>query len=300
MTSRYSTGVRFIRTFGTLEVVSFVGEGIGGVLYLVGVATQRLVLEALGVACLILAVLVLRAHLGQPTRGWRAVTKVASAWVSRGTLVIALFTGASAASIGAALLGGMESLGSLATTAAVVLAFPVVIYAGMMLRSMTAIRLWNGPFLPLSFSAHSAASGLAIAFAIAAVTGQGLAGWICPAAIVALLAAAVFSFAHLKSAPDSAGAKASLERIQSGDMARQFSVGAVVLGLVVPLAALGIVALTGAMPAVLGVVAAVARAYGDFAYRHAIVTGGAYDPIWPSDARYFARANTTAPSAGRV
>ena len=298
---KFSTGVRFIRTFGTLEVLSFVGEGIGGVLYLVGAATHQLVSQTLGVALVVAAVLVLRSHLGQPARSWRAVTKLATAWVSRGTLVIALFTATAVVSVGAAFVEVLTPLRSVATLAAVVLAFPVVIYAGMMLRSMRAIRLWNGPYLPFSFAAHSAASGLCIGFAVAALTGRGQASWISPAAIVALLAAAAFSFAHFVSAPDSVGAKASKARIRSGDLRWQFSGGAVIIGIVVPLAALYAFALTGAAPALLGVVAAVARAYGDFAYRRSIVVAGAYDPIFPSHAEYFARgSNRSTPSTGHA
>ncbi len=298
---KFSTGVRFIRTFGTLEVLSFVGEGIGGVLYLVGAATHQLVSQALGLALVVAAVLVLRSHLGQPGRSWRAVTKIATAWVSRGTLVIALFTVAAVVSVGAAFVEPLTPLRSIATLAAVVLAFPVVIYSGMMLRSMRAIRLWNGPFLPLSFAAHSAASGLCIGFAAAALTGRGQASWIAPAAIAALLAAAAFSFAHLKSAPDSVGAKASTARIRSGNLRRQFMGGAVIIGIVVPLAALCVFALTGAAPMLLGVVAAGARAYGDFAYRHSIVVAGAYDPIFPSHTEYFARGrNRSTPSTGHA
>ena len=111
MSQKFNTGIRFNHNFGTLEVWSFIGEGVGAVLYIAGVLTDRVLPEALGVALLVLAIGVLRAHLGQPTRGWRALTKVANAWVSRGTLVIATFTGLAAASVAARYLSFLQPFG---------------------------------------------------------------------------------------------------------------------------------------------------------------------------------------------
>lgn len=296
--TKYSTGVRFIQTFGKLEVWSFIGEGVGAVLYLVGAATGRLVLEILGVAFLMLAVLVLRAHLGQPTRGWRALTKVGNAWVSRGTLAIAIFTAAAAGSLACAYLDFLRPLEPLASAVAVVFAFPVIFYAAMMLRSMRAIHLWRGPFLPLGFPAHSAATGLTLAFAIAAVSGEGFVSWLLPSALAALVVAALLTFLHIKTVEPSPGTQASLERLRSGSMRQCYRVGAWLMGIGVPLAALLVVAATGAAPAILGIVAAAARFYGDYCYRLAIVTSGAYEPVWPSHIEFFARSPTPAKSAG--
>lgn len=291
MTSKYNTGIRFNHTFGVLEVWSFIGEGVGAVLYLVGFLTQRLPLEGLGFAFLILAVLVLRAHLGQPMRGWRAVTKVATAWVSRGTVFIALFTAFSGASLLAAYVDGPANVRSALTWIAVVLAFPVILYAGMMLRSMRAIRLWRGPLLPVSFAAHSAATGLTIAYAIAAASGAGHAAWLRPAAIIAIILAALLLAAHLLAVERSAGTQASRERLLAGDLGSRFRLGAIGFGLIVPLVALAAVPIAGVAPAALAIVAAIARFYGDYAYRFSIVTAGAYEPIFPSHVEYYARGS---------
>lgn len=289
MTAKYSTGVRFNHTFGPLEVWSFFGEGVGGVLYLAGVAAGSPLLEWLGLGFVVAAVLVLLSHLGKPGRSWRTITRLGSAWVSRGTLAIGLFTAFAALSLVASLLGFLQPYQTLATWIAVVIAFPMIIYAGMMLRSIRAIRLWRSALLPASFVAHSAATGLTLAFGVAAVTGQGLAPWLCPAAIAALVAAAVLSALHLSNVESSAGTQASLRRLQSGDLRQRFVVGAGVVGIAVPLAALAIVALTGAAVVALAVVAAVSRFYGDYMYRLSVVTAGAYEPIFPAQAEYFAR-----------
>lgn len=297
MTDKYNTGVRFNHTFGVLEVWSFIGEGVGAVIYLIGFLTQRLLLEGLGLAFLILAVLVLRAHLGRPMRGWRAVTKFANAWVSRGAVFIALLIAFAGASLLAAFVDALAPVRPVVTWIAVVLAFPVIFYGGLMLRSMRAIRLWRGLLLPVSFAAHSAATGLTIAYGIAAVSGAGLAVWLRPAAMLAIVLAALLLGAHLVTVEASVGTRASRQRLLAGDLRGRFLLAAIVVGLIVPFAALAVVPIVSAAPAAPAIVAVIARFYGDYAYRSAIVTAGAYEPIFPSHAEYFSRGSFK-PTAG--
>lgn len=285
----YSTGVRFNHQLGILETLSFVGEGVGAALYITATLTGQPAIAVLGIVFVVGAVAALGAHLGKPGRGWRAVRRLATSWVSRGVLMMSGFLGFATLSLAAAYIDVLGPLQKPLTVMALIFAAVVIVYAGMLLRSMRAIRLWRGPFVPLSFSAHSLATALIIAWAMAPWLAAHLARleWLLPVGAGCLVLCSVLSAMHLLRVERSAGVKASIDRLFAGDLRNDFIWGAGVLGIVVPLA--GLIAFwsvtaslgheaTGA----LFVLVAICRLYGDFAYRNAVVLAGAYEPIFPS------------------
>lgn len=289
MSEKYSTGVRFNHQLGILETLSFVGEGIGAALYIVSIAIGQLPIAVLGILFVVGAVLALRAHLGKPERGWRALTRLATSWVSRGVLTMSCFLGFASLSVAAAYLQFLAPYQKTLTMVALVFAVAIIVYAGMLLRSMRALRLWRGPFVPLAFSAHSAASGLTLGAALAPWLGADPAGieWMLPAGAGCLVLGIALSVVHLALAERSAGVLASLERLLAGDLRQQFVWGAGALGIVVPLAGLTLARYLMAgfdpqLTTMLLAVVAVCRLYGDFAYRNAVVLAGAYEPLFPS------------------
>lgn len=282
MSQRYSTDVRFSKQFGVLETISFWGEGVGMGLYIAATAAGQSVLAVLGVVFVCAAVIALLAHLGKPQRSWRAVRKFGNAWVSRGTLTIGLFLAFAAVAFVAGHISFLEPFGHLLTVAALVCSLLVIIYAGMLLRSMRAIRLWRSIFLPLSFAAHSLATGLISVWALAAFGASHIA-WLTYGALLTLLLCAALSAAFILRAEESVGVRASLDRLFSGDLRVPFLWGAGICGFAIPVAVLAVSEFTIAGYArFLAVFAALCRLYGDFAYRNAIVRAGAYEPIVPS------------------
>jgi formate-dependent nitrite reductase membrane component NrfD len=289
MNQKYKTGVRFNHQFGILETISFVGEGVGAALYIVAVFEHQWPIAALGVAFVIAAGLALRAHLGKPTPGWRAFTRLSTSWVSRGTLVITGFLGLATLSIAAQLIGIHGPVLSMLVAVALVFAVLVILYAGMLLRSMRAIRFWRGPLLPASFSAHSWATALTISLALMPWLTDTLhrEQWLLPAAAGCLLLCLVTSVAHLLRLEASAGTRASTSRLFHGDLRRRFIWGAVVFGAAVPLVGLTGCALLIPLDdahgkAVVFTIIALLRLFGDFEYRQSIVVAGAFEPIVPT------------------
>lgn len=282
MNDKYSTGVRFNHQMGILETVSFVGEGVGAGLFIAAFLTGQFVLALLGVVSVIGAVVALLLHLGRPARSWRAMTRLASSPVSRGTAVISAFLGFAVSSLAAGYVGVPAPLQTVLTIGAVVFSVLVMIYAGMLLRSMRAIRLWRGPFVPLAFAAHSLATASTIVAFLSAGSAYG--ATFQALALVFLLLGGALSAAHLLRAERSVGVRASLERLLAGDLRSRFIWGAWVFGIVAPVAALAIsplLASANAATLLLGA-AALCRLYGDFAYRNCIVIAGAYEPIMPT------------------
>lgn len=289
MSQKYQTGVRFNHHLGVLETLSFLGEGVGAALYAIAVVTDQWLLAVLGILLVVGAVVSLLNHLGRPLRSWRAITRVGSSWVSRGTLFIGIFVALATLSVAVRLVD-LAALRGVLEVAALMVAVPVMIYAGMLLRSMRAIRLWRGPFVPLAFVTHSSATALTLAWALTPLLG-GSAAWLQPAAVVALILSAALSVMHLLRVERSEGVRASLERLFAGDQRMSLVGGGGVFGIAVPLLALAALA-PGATPVMLA--AALCRLYGDFAYRNAIVLAGAYEPVMP--AWPVRSANPTAPA----
>ncbi|MDE3116032.1 MAG: dimethyl sulfoxide reductase anchor subunit [Pseudomonadota bacterium] len=282
MTQKYATGVRFADHFGVLETLSFWGEGVGAGLYIAAVLAGAPVLEALGIAFVGIAVLALLAHLGNPQRSWRAVRKLGNAWVSRGTLMIGLFFGFAAAGFVCGYVAPVASFSPLLKLAAFACALPVLIYAGMLLRSMRAIRLWGGPFLPFAFGLQALASGFTAVWAYAAWFAPAPPSWLQPAALGAVVLCTAFSALHVTTTGKSAGIRASLARLLSGDLRGLFVLGGGLFGVAVPLLVLAAAQANLEDSAALATVAALCRLYGDFAYRNAIVRAGAYEPVVPT------------------
>jgi len=277
MSLKYQTGVRFNHHLGPQETLSFMGEGVGAALFAIALFTGQSLLAGPGILFVIGAVVALLGHLGNPQRAWRAVTRVGTSWVSRGTLFIGVFVGLAILSLAAGYLG-MTTLQQPLALAALVVAVPVMAYAGM-----RAIRLWRGPFVPLAFVAHSLASALTLAWALMPLlAGADAAPWLQPAAMVSLVVSALLSVLHLLRAERSAGVRASFERMFSGDLRTTFLVGGCVCGIVVPLLVMAVLpALAGGAVTMLMLVVALCRLYGDFAYRNAVVLAGAYEPVMP-------------------
>ncbi len=282
MTQKYATGVRFADHFGVLETLSFWGEGVGAGLYIAAVLTGTWVLEALGIAFVGIAVLALLTHLGNPQRSWRAVRKLGNAWVSRGTLLISLFLGFAAAGFIAGFIVPVAGFAPLLKLAAFVCAVPVLIYAGMLLRSMRSIRLWGGPFLPFAFGTQALASGFTVVWAYAAWFAPVPPAWLQWAALAAVVLCAAFATLHVTTAAKSPGVRASLERLRSGDLRGLFVLGGGLFGVAVPLLVLAAAQANLEDGAALAAVAALCRLYGDFSYRNAIVRAGAYEPVVPT------------------
>jgi len=287
MSQKYSTGIRFNHHLGALESVSFMGEGIGAALFVTAFATGQWSLAIVGVLFVVGAVVALLNHLGRPLRSWRAVTRLVTSWVSRGTMSISLFVAVATLSVAAAYVELLAPFQRASAIVALVISVPVMFYAGMLLRSMRAIRLWRGPFVPLAFVAHSLATALTIAWAWMPLVGSEVAPtWLEQAGAGALILCALLSVVHILRAERSAGVRASLERLLAGDLRMSFVVGAGVVGIVIPLAALSgfqslAPAVGGAGAAVLALAVALCRLYGDFAYRNSIVLAGAYEPVMP-------------------
>lgn len=284
-------GVRFVEHMSFLEALSFVGEGVGAALYILGASFDSLIAMVLGIAFVGAAVIALVAHLGRPHLAWRAVTRIRASWVSRGTLFIGLFTAFSISAVAAGFVPILGALQGSLTVLALICAVLVIIYAGMMLRSMKAVTLWHTLHLPATFSCHSVATALVIFVALAETVGAGQSGGylLIQAAVAFLLLSFLMSLIYFLQIKRSIAVQASLDRLLNGALRSQLLGGALFVGILVPLCAILLLWFfgddlgRGAMAML--ILAAGSRLYGDYAYRYSIVKAGAYEPVAPPSKR---------------
>jgi len=277
----FTTGIRYIGHMGALEALSFFGEAAGGALFVLAIVAGLLSPAVLGIVLVGMAVVVLLAHLGRPTRAWRAISKPGTSWVSRGTLAISGFMAASVLSV------LPTPLRSVTTVAALILAPLIILYGGMLLRSYRAIRFWRGPFLPLAFAAQGFATASTVMLALVAWFAEGHAawGWLPGLALTCLVLSAGFAAMHWMGTERSRGVQASKDRLLRGDLRGLFLWGAGVIGLIVPavgiLLVMAIADTNSTTIALVSAIVVVCRLWGDYAYRNSIIKAGAYEPMVP-------------------
>jgi len=283
MTEEFTVGVRFHREWDHLVALSFSLEGIGAGLVLCAVLAGSQIALLVGLALLAGGVAALLAHLGNPRRFWRVVSNPATAWISRGSLLIGTLLVLGGLSLVAGQLESPPSWVWLARLAVALISAVLVGYAGLLLASMAGIPFWNSALAPLLFTIHSLASGAALLLALVAITEESPhVPRVLEVAVQALLGLAlVGSLVYPKLTGSTRAARDSARSLLRGEQRRLFLGGALGLGLLVPLALVvaqhwlaagsGVVALL--------LVAALLRLAGDLCFRHALISAGSFDSL---------------------
>jgi formate-dependent nitrite reductase membrane component NrfD len=283
MSEEFTVGVRFHREWEHLVALSFSLEGIGAGLILCAVLAGSQAAVLVGLLLVTGGVAALFAHLGNRRRFWRVVSNPATAWISRGSLLIGMLLVFGLLSLAAGLLDDPPAWAALATLAMGSVAAVLVGYAGLLLASMAGIPFWSSALAPALFALHSLTSGAALLLALAALTGEtrNTPGVLEAAVLVLLVLTLAGSMVYPSLTGATRAARDSAHSLLRGEYRLPFLGGAVGLGLLVPI--LLVVAhqwlLPGAGAAALLVVAALLRLGGDLCFRYALIGVGSYDPL---------------------
>ncbi len=279
----FTVGVRFHREWEHLVALSFSLEGIGAGLVLCAVFAGSQIALLVGLALVAGGVAALFAHLGNRRRFWRVVSNPATAWISRGSLLIALLFALGVLLLIAGRLDSPPAWGWLAALALGLAATVLVGYAGLLLASMAGIPFWSSALAPLLFALHSIASGAMLLLALAAVTGghpeePGLLEVAVQGLLGLTLAA---SLAYPMLAGTTRAAWDSARSLFTGEYGRVFLGGALGLGLLIPLVLVAAhqVLSPGSGAAAVLLVAVLLRLAGDMCFRYALISVGSYDPL---------------------
>jgi formate-dependent nitrite reductase membrane component NrfD len=216
------------------------------------------------------------AFLGRPERFWRVVARPHASWISRGIWSIALFL----ASGGAYVLLAAPSAGrTLLLTISLAGALGVLLYEGFVYAASVAIPFWRTPLLPLLYIAYGLRGGAALLL-VAGALGQGAFDLEAMEAIKlwVVVSTGVLVALLLVSARSRGGAALqSMRRLVFGPIAPAFYGGAVLLGIVIPIA-LGAAHAFGAGGLAVLAVIGVASLCGDFYVKYCVVKAGVYVP----------------------
>jgi len=243
-----------------------------------------------GVPLVIVGILFLLWDLGQPTRFAKALLKPGTSWISRGSWILTFFIASGVILYGLwvwpfTTLQAMPQAVILLEVLVAVFALGTIAYTGLLLGASKPIPFWSMPTLPLLFSVSAIATGtkatslLVVVGALSGGTGlpnltETLAHYI--AWFLALEIAVVVL--HLWGTHQTVTAKYSTMLVLRGNLATQFWVGYVIMGLVIPLLAETVV--PGAGTEVLWVVtASVLGLIGGFILRLTIVSAGIKTPM---------------------
>ena len=198
---------------------------------------------AVSFAMLIAGLLCLLADLGKPQAFYLLFLYPTSSFMSIGSFALALLSLCMAISTACVVLelgSGWKRASYVAKLAGIVLSVVVMLYTGMLLKTVISISVWQSWWLPVLFlfSALSCGCGLIAIAAAFSSEGRGSASAMnrfaaLDAVFIVLEACAAFAYACSLAFANAQ----SLEGLLCGDRAWVFWIGFVACGIVIPLAA---------------------------------------------------------------
>lgn len=244
MAHEFNTELTAQEEWSWLLALDLFFAGLGGGLFLLfQIYDLPPIIALLSLGFVILGALVLMAELGRPLRAWRALCKPFSSWISRGVIFVTLFVvfGALYSAPAFDALSWLAPGGGTARKAigvvAGISALFVTLYPGFVLSASPSIPFWNSPLLPLLFSSHSlmVASGLIFLISPLALQGADLQALrsLGQILIVANFVLVAIYLATLKGS--GLAAKEAVRRLNHGPLGWTFNVGAILIGMIVPL-----------------------------------------------------------------
>jgi formate-dependent nitrite reductase membrane component NrfD len=216
------------------------------------------------------------AFLGRPERFWRIVARPHASWISRGIWSIALFLASGSAYV---LLAAPSAGRTLLLALSLAGALGVLLYEGFVYAASVAIPFWRTPLLPLLYIAYGLRGGAALLL-VAGSLGQGAFDLEAMEAIklwVVVSTGVLVAWLLVSARSRGGAALQSMRRLVFGPIAPAFYGGAVLLGIVIPIA-LGAAHAFGAGGLAVLAVIGVASLCGDFYVKYCVVKAGVYVP----------------------
>ncbi|MFH1514203.1 MAG: DmsC/YnfH family molybdoenzyme membrane anchor subunit [bacterium] len=267
--------------------------GMGAAGYIIGVIASFIggawePLASIGIwtgfPLIVIAAIVLLLGLGNPLHAIHAWKCPNTSWISRGVIIVSVFTGVSFLHL---LFLNVPSLASMTGAAnflgiiGFIFAFGVILYTAFLLAANRPVALWSNSLLPFTFLASAMYSGFLLVMLIATLKGgpamatplKCLAGTTILLALVILFVVITM----IQGSHRTPEARDSAQIILKGNLSMMFWWGVIIIGLLVPIAAEVVnFALTGGVGASLNFIAAIAGLIGCICLRQVILAGGVF------------------------
>ena len=219
--------------------------------------------------------------LGRPERFWRMITRFGSSWISRGLVGMTLFMAAAFVYLLLWFVEAREPLLERIFLALSLLgALWIVVYKGFVWASSKGIPLWNTPLVPALYIAYALRGGAAVLMMVGALGAQHAAlGPLEPLKLWLAVSTAVLVLIYLEVMRGSGmTALRSVDLMLFGRVALPFYLGAVVVGLVIPIA-IGVFAYSRTVPLELLGLVGFLSLLGDLSIIYCIAKAGLYRPL---------------------
>lgn len=253
------------------------GAGAGAWLFAVMLGVE----SALGVGFALVALggVAHLLFLGHPERFWHMVRSFTSSWISRGFVGVSLYMAMAFFYLLLALFEAQQTtLGTIALTLSLLGALWIVAYKGFVWASSKGIPLWNTPLVPALYIAYALRGGAAVLMVLAA-PGARHPLPLEPVKLWLAISTAVLVLIYIEvMRGSSVTALRSVELLLFGRIALPFYLGAVFIGLIIPIA-IGIVAYFGDLPLALIGLAALFSLLGDLSIIYCVAKAGLYRPL---------------------
>lgn len=262
--------------------LSMSSEGVGAALFVLSYLSDSKAGLLAGLALVCLGAAALFLHLGHPLKFWRVVSRAPTAWISRG----AVFTGGLILSGFVGFFLPQETFTGMAVqTFGLLCALSVMLYTGLLYSSIPSVPFWHTGLLPLAFLLHSITSAAMIfmGFLPFSRTGSEPFARETAATIALLLISLGATWLITNPSSRSPAVQESIRQLTEGPLKNPFLYGAILSGLITPLAFLTLAFWLG--PAtrlssgILLFAGMLARLAGDMAFRSAVLRAGVYEPL---------------------
>jgi formate-dependent nitrite reductase membrane component NrfD len=280
----FKLGYRFQRYWDTSMAIAFFFAEVGTGLFLVSFYLNFVPGMIIGLAIAgTLKPYFHLAHMGVPSRSWRAILRPDRSWVSRGAIAIGVLIGFGVlhlVNLGGGFVGVFELpaiVGKLIAYLAVAGALTVMCYQGMVMSDSESFTLWASPLVPVSSFFYSLTAGsmttLAIGWNVLEEEQRAILSTLAMGLLLADLVIVAGILLHAKS--KSKGGAFSVQLLTKGSYAPYFGNLVLIFGLILPA---GILAAGGALRLV-ELLATLAMLIGFFAFRLLMFKAAVFEPI---------------------
>ncbi|MEH6581849.1 MAG: NrfD/PsrC family molybdoenzyme membrane anchor subunit [Halioglobus sp.] len=273
-------GYRFQRHWDNSMAYAFFFAEVGGGLFFVSLLLNSVMGMVLGLIMVSTGKPYFHlAHMGVPTKAWRAMLRPDRSWISRGLLGLGAMIGTGVLYVIALSFGDQLGIAAdsglvwLLKVSSAVFCLVVMSYQGFAMSHSSAISIWNSAIMPMSSLLYSLTIGVAVAMVIVSDDqANSLAG----TQLLLFMGLGIMHLMFLHGGwHGSPGAKTSVELLLQTLYTKWYLGLVIAIGIILP--ALLLWAMPGSK--VVAIIAAASTLAGFLAWRILIFKIGVYEPI---------------------
>jgi len=236
------------------------------------------VVYALSAIFVIMGLLILTSEVGRPMNSMKVINNLKTSWMSRGALISMAFVLISALLL-ILNLAGVTWLNPYLTGLNLLVGLALIAYPGLLLRAVLDIPAWRSPMVFSAMYIYSLLSGVALLDMSLLLQGLGLGylGIVTPSIAIIVVILSIVSLYVLRRGNDVARVSSYRELAKTGTN-RIFWLGAMMLGLVIPVLIFSYVTISNKLE-IIDLLAATLILIGTLSFKYSILKAGFHRPM---------------------